>query len=125
VVAFRFDISKDDRIATITVKGPVDLRACVRALGEFVNHPHFDADQRVVVDLREMAEFPASLSEMRVLAWTLERERASFRGKVAIVLPQDTYAPRLDRLERLNSLGNFSLAAFPDISEAEHWVLAA
>jgi hypothetical protein len=124
-VSFAFEVDKQQRVTTIVVTGPIDLRASVRALGDLVAHPDFAIDQRFVVDLRGMTEFPASLGEMRVLAWTLQQEGARFRGKVALVLPQDSYAPRAGRVERLNSLGNFGLAAFPDIDEAVEWVRAA
>jgi hypothetical protein len=125
LVAFNFDMSREDRVATITVTGPVDLRECVRALAEFVRHPDFHPDHRVLVDLREMAEYPASVGEMRVLAWTLSQERAALRTKIALVLPEDSYGPRLDRVQNLNSLADFQLAAFPDVAEAEDWVKAA
>ena len=124
-MSFAFEIDKQERVTKIVVTGPIDLRASVRALGELVKHPDFGTDQRFVVDLRNMVEFPASLGEMRVLAWTLEQEESNFRGKVAIVLPEETYAPRAGRVERLNSLGNFHLAAFPDIDAAVEWVRAA
>jgi len=124
-VSFEFAIDKQERVTTIVVTGPIDLRSSVRALGELVRHPDFDSDQRIVADLRNMAEFPASLSELRVLAWTLAHEAANLSGKVAIVLPQDSYAPRAVRVERLNSLGNFLMTPFPDIDEAVEWVRAA
>ena len=124
-MAFRFDMSREDRLATITVTGPVDLRGCVRALAEFVKHPDFHPEHRILVDLREMAEYPASVGEMRVLAWTLAQERAALRTKIALVLPEDTYGSRLDRVQNLNSLGDFQMAAFAGVAEAEDWVKAA
>lgn len=72
-----------------------------------------------------MAEFPASLGELRVLAWTLEQEGAIAKRKVALVLPEGSLEPRLGRVERLNELGGFQLATFPDIENAVDWLRAA
>ena len=124
-MAFGIDVNDQDELTTVTITGPVDLRASVRALGDLVRRPTFNFKHDLVVDLREMSDFPVSVGELRVLAWTLNREGAIGERKVALILPEGHEEPLRGRVEQLNELGGFKMAAFPDMAEAVVWLRAA
>jgi hypothetical protein len=124
-VSFGIDVNDQDKLTTITITGPVDLRASVRAVGDLVRRPTFNFQHDLVVDMREMSESPVSVGELRVLAWTLNQEGAIGDRKVALILPEGPGEPLRGHVKQLNEFGGFKMAAFPDMAEAVVWLRAA
>jgi hypothetical protein len=109
----------------ITVTGDVDLRESAKAMSEFASRPSITLRSGIVVDLREMIEYPASDGEIRVLAWALRHEQASYDKRLALVLPSESSDDRLNRLRALSDLADTHLAIFSEVDAALAWLASA
>lgn len=123
-VSFTFQILPPAGTTEITVHGRVDLRASVEAMSELSHHPDFDPSHRFVIDLRALSGEPASIGELRVIAWAL-RSLPRARGReLAVVLPAATAQGRAERVRLLAELAELAVTTFGDIAEARCWARA-
>jgi hypothetical protein len=117
---FDYRIIAEDRIAYVTAKGPIDMRAAVEAMGELARHPEFDPSFGVVIDLREMNYRP-SFGELRVIAWALAHERFALPKRVAVVLSESVKRTRARVYDRFGRMAGLGLQLFPNMSDADAW----
>ena len=118
---FTYRIAEDECVAYVSASGAVDVRSSVEAMGELSRDPKFDPDYKVVVDLREM-QYRPSLGELKVIAWALGHEKASFRNKVAVVLSETARKRRAKVYSKFGRMAGFALELFPDMEGALEWV---
>ena len=118
---FDYKIVPERRLAFVTARGPIDMRASVEAMGELARHPEFDQQFGVVIDLREMTYRP-SLGELRVIAWALAHEKFSLPKRIAVVLSESVKRTRARVYDRFGRMAGVALQLFPNIDEATAWV---
>lgn len=120
-MAFSFNVVPEERIAYVTASGMIDVRSAVRAFGELADQPEFEPEFGIVVDLRDVAQMPETLSELRVLAWTLQHDREKVGRRIAVVFSQDRDNDSAERMSVFNDLSSAGLATFDDVPSAAAW----
>ncbi len=120
---FSYQISPEERVTYVTIKGPVDLRSTIRMMGELTKNPQFRPDFKIVVDATDM-EYSPSFGELRVIAWALAHEKHAFRNKVAVIRGPRSYALR-QLYQRFARMAGFALGLFPDKASAMRWLQEA
>ena len=118
---FSYSISPMHKVAYVTARGAVDLRAAMDAMGRIRKDPGFDPDYGVLVDASDM-EYSPTAGEIGVLEWALGHEKTSYRSRIAVIRPQEGRETMRDAFMRLAARTGIELGLFPNRESALEWV---
>ncbi len=123
-MGIEYRISPEEKTAFVTVRGQVDVRAALAAMGRLANDPAFDRSYKIVIDVREM-DYRPSLGELRVMAWALGHERQRYADQVAVVLPEQAGRVRPHIFARFARMAGVGFNLFRDLPSALRWSRAS
>lgn len=116
-----FDISDARRLAAVRARGRGSFDEFIESMNRLTEQPSFSPEFDVLADFREVEYLP-SLTELKAFAEVWGKVRASFRGRLGMVV-RNRRQLKLGRFAAFfASLLHFELAVFTSEHEAFAWL---
>jgi hypothetical protein len=118
---YEMEISKEERMARVRGHGALRLELCLETIRGIAQHPDFEPDYRVIVDLRESEYVPAA-DEVREITEEFRRFASSYQNKVALVASESLNFGVARMISSFVEAGGVRISAFKDMHSAQEWL---
>lgn len=117
---FSYEVDTNARVAYVRSWGPLDIGESLTAPVQLSEHPDYEPDFGVVVDLSDVLYQPRA-QDVVAVARHLIRLREHFQYRVGIVVPKEM-SMGAELGAAIANAGGFPLRVFIDLDAALFWV---
>lgn len=123
-MSFEMELLPEARLARVTARGRIDFETSVAAMRELASRPGYEPGFGVLADFRGVRYAP-SLSDLRGFLAAFKEIRASYQGRLALVVEGALHTALARTACALGRIVHFEMRCFHDPELAGGWLRAA